>query len=55
MPELKTTKEIAELFKVTVQTVWRWRVQGLPHIKINSQTIRYNIDEVNEWIENKHE
>jgi phage terminase Nu1 subunit (DNA packaging protein) len=54
MANLLTTKEIADIFKVTVQTVWRWRVAGLPHIKINSQTIRYNLDDVIEWMEEKH-
>ena len=53
MKNMKTTKELAELFNVSTQTIWRWRVQGLPHMKINSQNIRYDLEEVMSWLKGK--
>ncbi len=50
MNKMVSTKELAEMFNVTAQTIWRWRVRGMPHIKINSTLIRYNLDEVMDWI-----
>jgi predicted DNA-binding transcriptional regulator AlpA len=51
MSELLTTRELADYFKVTTQTIWRWRDKGMPHIKLNSQNIRYDLVKVNKWIE----
>jgi transposase-like protein len=34
-------------------TAWRWRKEGMPHIKIGNQ-IRYNKEEVLEWLKNKN-
>jgi excisionase family DNA binding protein len=50
MDNLKTTEEIAEILKVSTQTIWRWRVKGMPYIKINSRTFRYNLDDIMEWL-----
>jgi hypothetical protein len=50
VPELLTTKELAEHFKVTTQTIWRWRNKGLPYIKLNTQNFRYELNKVMEWV-----
>jgi hypothetical protein len=55
VPQLLTTKELAEHFKVTTQTIWRWRVKGMPHIKLNAQNCRYELPAVMEWIKGENE
>ena len=49
MGEYLTTEELAEKLKVSRQTVWLWRKQGLPALKIG-RSIRFNAIEVDEWI-----
>jgi excisionase family DNA binding protein len=49
LKKLLTTKELAELLKVTTVTIWRWRDNGLPFIKIG-RSIRFDFDEVMKWI-----
>lgn len=48
-----TTKEIMEVFQVTENTVYRWRVQGMPVERIGPKTLRYDLDKVRAWAANR--
>lgn len=45
-----TKKEIAELFKVSQQTVDRWIKKGMPVIKIPGSNQRFDKEEVIAWM-----
>jgi len=45
-------KELAASLKISVMTVNRLLVKGLPHIKVGGQ-VRFVYDEVIEWFKNK--
>lgn len=47
---LLTTKEMIEKLKVSRTTLYLWRKKGLPFKRIGTQ-IRYDVHEVEEWIE----
>jgi excisionase family DNA binding protein len=52
MSRLLTTKELTEILKVHRATIFRWREElGLPYKKISSRAIRFDLDEVKEWME----
>jgi excisionase family DNA binding protein len=50
--ELVTTKQLAEQIGVSELTIWRWRERGLPFKRLGptGRSIRFDLDEVNEWI-----
>jgi excisionase family DNA binding protein len=50
---LLTTEELAQMLKVSTRTLIRWRKEGLPHIQVGYRTIRYDLNEVMKWIENR--
>ena len=46
-----STKDLMELYGVTIGTIYNWLRKGLPHIKIEiSGQYRFNADEVKEWL-----
>jgi excisionase family DNA binding protein len=47
--EYITIEELTEKLKVSRQTIYLWRKEGLPFIKIN-RSVRFDLDAVNEWI-----
>lgn len=53
MPDLLSVREIANYFGVHTVTVYRWIQQGLPNKRIGAaaKTIRFDIDEVNQWMQ----
>ena len=53
MDNLITTKDLCNLLKVTRQTVANYRKEGMPYKKFGI-LVRFNKDEVNEWLENKN-
>lgn len=53
MKELYTTREVAEMLKVHVNTINNFRKEGMPYKKI-SHAVRFDADEVMEWIENQN-
>lgn len=53
MTKLLTTSELAHHLKVTTQTLYNWRKEGMPKTKVGSQ-YRYDLDEVIEWLKNKN-
>ena len=53
MKDLLTSAELAEYFKVTEQTIYKWRKEGVPLIKIGRE-YRYELDKVMEWLKNRN-
>ena len=53
MKELMTSQELADYFKVTMQTIYNWRKEGVPSIKIGRE-YRYELDKVMEWLKNRN-
>jgi excisionase family DNA binding protein len=54
MSELLTTKELMARLKVSRFTLYNWRDNGLPFIKVGPGTkgsVRYDWDKVQEWIQ----
>ena len=49
MKELMTSQEVADYFKVTTQTIYNWRKEGVPSIRIGHE-YRYNIEKVMQWL-----
>lgn len=49
MKELLTSAELAKYFKVTEQTIYNWRKEGIPSIKIGRE-YRYELGKVMEWL-----
>ena len=52
MKKLMDTPQLAEYLSINKHTVYVWRTQGMPNIKVGSQ-YRYNIDEVLKWLESR--
>ena len=52
MKNLMDTPQLAEYLSINKHTVYVWRTQGMPNIKVGSQ-YRYNIDEVLKWLESR--
>jgi excisionase family DNA binding protein len=47
LPELLTTREVAEALRVDARTIERWAEQGrLPRIQIAPKTVRYRVEDV---------
>lgn len=51
--EFLTVENLCELLQVSRVTVYRWREQGMPYIKIG-RNIRFEKEKVLEWIR-KHQ
>ncbi len=49
--KIVTQKELCNLLKVDDVFLWRCRKKGLPHLKIGSRLIRYDLDAVLKWFE----
>lgn len=52
--ELLTTADLMEKLKVSRDMLYRLRKAGLPFIKIGG-SIRYNFQDVGEWLEKQNE
>ena len=50
MERTNTRREVCDYFKVTRQTIYDWQKQGMPCEKIGKKMLRYNIQEVREWL-----
>ena len=51
--EFLTINELADVFRVSLATIYRWREDGLPYVKIG-RLARYDFDDVRKWIEQKN-
>ena len=54
MKNLMDTPQLAEYLSINKHTVYVWRNQGMPNIKVGSQ-YRYNIDDVLKWLAERDE
>jgi len=45
-----TAGELMEKLNISRSTLYRWRKDGMPHEKLGHKTIRYDFDEVKEWL-----
>lgn len=48
--KLITTNKLAEILGVTNQTIYNMAREGMPRIKFGYNTVRYNPEEVMEWL-----
>jgi excisionase family DNA binding protein len=46
-----TAKELQEKLNISRSTLYRLREKGLPNKKIGYRTIRYDLEEVLEWLD----
>lgn len=50
---LVTIKQLEELLQVSRQTIYDWRKEGMPYIQINGRSVRFDYDEVIEWLKSR--
>jgi len=50
MNVMYTENELCEVLKICKVTLWQYRKQGLPCIRLGSRIIRYDMQEVLNWI-----
>jgi hypothetical protein len=55
MKNLVTAKTLGEKLSISKRTVCRWKNLGMPYIQISYKTVRYDLDEVMEWIKVRNE
>ena len=53
MNNLVTTRELCEILKVSRQAVYKWRKDGCPTVINNGNMCRYNLEEVQDWLNNR--
>jgi excisionase family DNA binding protein len=49
---LLTTKQLEEKLKVTAVTIWRWRKNGMPFLRLHT-SIRFEEEKVMAWLKEK--
>ena len=52
MKKLLTVENLAEIMQVTTRTIHNYKSNGLPYKKLG-KAIRFDPDEVNEWLKTK--
>lgn len=53
--KLVTTKELAEILQVHENTLYNWaREQDMPRLKLGHNRVRYDLDEVMNWIKERN-
>ena len=54
--KLVSTKELAEILQVHENTLYNWaREQDMPRFKLGHNRVRYDLDEVMNWIKERDE
>lgn len=51
--KLIDTRELAETLGVHVQTIYNWAKEGMPRYKMGYNLVRYDLEEVLEWIKER--
>ena len=52
--KLVTTKELAEILQVHENTLYNWaREQDMPRLKLGHNRVRYDLDDVMNWIKER--
>lgn len=54
MKPLLNTEQLAEYLQVTTQTVYNFKKQGMPSIKIGASN-RYDVEDVLRWMKEQQE
>ena len=49
--EYLKTSEVADIYRVTVETIREWRDRGMPHWRMSERVFRYDADEVKAWVD----
>ena len=53
--KLVSTKELAEILQVHENTLYNWaREQDMPRLKLGHNRVRYDLDEVVNWIKERN-
>lgn len=52
MEEFITVRQLEEHLKVSRITIYQWRKQGMPYMKIN-KSVRFRLSDVIAWIDEK--
>lgn len=50
-----TTKDLCDLYRISKTSVLFWRREGMPYKRIGPRIIRYNLEEVEEWLKKRME
>ena len=53
--KLVTTKEMASILSVHENTLFNWAKEGMPRYKLGSNAVRYDVEEVLEWVRTRGE
>lgn len=51
--KLISKKQLAEYLQVSEMTIDRWRKQGLPWTRAGVKLVRFDLDKVNKWLNDK--
>jgi excisionase family DNA binding protein len=51
--QLLTTEQIAQYLQVSPRTLATWRDEDMPHIAITARSYRYDLEKVQEWLEER--
>ena len=46
-----TTEQLMEQLSVTRPCLLQWRNEGMPYVPLGGRAVRYNLDNVLEWLE----
>jgi predicted DNA-binding transcriptional regulator AlpA len=49
---LLTTKQLEEKLQVTAVTIWRWRNEGMPFLRLKN-SIRFEEEKVLNWLQER--
>jgi len=52
---LLTPRELLSHFKIHPDTLRRWRKEGMPHVRLSPQTVRYDLLAVRDWLQARNE
>ena len=54
MNNLITIKELSKYLQIKERTIYSWINKGIiPHYKLTNKVVRFNMNEVNEWLSSK--
>lgn len=53
--KLLTIKELCEVLGVHRATVWNWRNAGMPVVPWGPSRVRFDLEQVNEWVRGRGE
>jgi excisionase family DNA binding protein len=49
-------RDVANMANVSLQTVLKWAREGkIPHHRISSRCLRFSIEEINHWLQQKRD